>query len=376
MSQPSAQNGHVRGHQPVTSEPEDFPTEDLTPDEIPDQLQDDVLVQYLRCRYSQRKDLLGSNPDAKVRVKSEKKRIKKLRKTYEETEENEPVVHDFKRLRAAWKVHAKDKSGDELKNVSKRVSEMRSLKKKPEERKRRIQLERKILSQVQRWDTEQYDPSTPIQANHAPSDSELGSPGCFSGLSRVFGKDTKKGKDKNKKKPFDDDSEEQPKPNRPRPPDSYGITVSKITLKKTPLSSSYMSYEIERYPLNDVLYNKKDNPLKRMADTEDPNTIRYFHFPSNNMHWIEVFIPNISSFCKTKSSFRKPLGDTMTKIPPENTIGENIPTIATSRQVFYVASIGLPSSSKSFVFLVVLYCPILYWACQSGHNQYFDILAA
>ena len=71
------------------------------------------------------------------------------------------------------------------------------------------------------------------------------------------------------------------------PDDSYGISVHKITLRRSDEScpSSYLSYDTDRYPLAEILLANDSNPLTKACE---PNTIRHFHFPANNMHWIEV----------------------------------------------------------------------------------------
>lgn len=342
MSQAPTQNGHDHEPQGAAPKPQDF-----TPDEIPDQLQDDVLVQYLRCRYDDQNGLLlGRKSGEKERVEREIARIAELRATYESTKENKPVVDDFKRLRAAWKIHAQANSNDAPIDVWKRVKEMKKI--PHEDRERRFQLECQILSKVKEWNEQPYtpEPPTPIQGDNTTSSDP--NTGCFSFLGIGSGKKDDGQKKKPEKKQSNGASAE--KRERPRPPDSYGISVSKITLKKNPTSSSYMSYDIERYPLNKVLYSKEDNPLKRMASTDDPNTIRYFHFPSNNMHWIEVFIPKYPSCRKTNANCRKPSADTMTKTLPENTTGVGTRITASCRRIFCVASIGLHSSSKATFF--------------------------
>jgi hypothetical protein len=77
-----------------------------------------------------------------------------------------------------------------------------------------------------------------------------------------------------------------PKEPRPRPPDSYELTITRITLRRSDpaYESSFMSYEMKKYPLNNYLYKEK-NPLTEACE---PDTIRYFHIPAYNMQWIEV----------------------------------------------------------------------------------------
>lgn len=70
-----------------------------------------------------------------------------------------------------------------------------------------------------------------------------------------------------------------------------GFQVNKISLSKiVPSGESGLSYyadwHLDTYPLKDVLYNEQGSPLKQ--EYHDQNSIRYFHFPANNMLWVEV----------------------------------------------------------------------------------------
>jgi hypothetical protein len=73
----------------------------------------------------------------------------------------------------------------------------------------------------------------------------------------------------------------------------------------------------QRTPLKDLLYNKVKavNPLMRDCE-KDENEIRWFHFPGNNMEWVEVgelpYMPIADE--ATKLSFRKQLHFITTKI--------------------------------------------------------------
>ncbi|RAL60755.1 hypothetical protein DID88_009860 [Monilinia fructigena] len=89
-------------------------------------------------------------------------------------------------------------------------------------------------------------------------------------------------------------------PKKSIPDDSgYGFSVSKITLsrRKDHLSlsekaPSFDSYKIKKYSLTEVLEpNPGDDPWKLHTTENEPvEMIRYFHFPANNMQWIEKAI--------------------------------------------------------------------------------------
>ena len=45
----------------------------------------------------------------------------------------------------------------------------------------------------------------------------------------------------------------------------------------------------QKIPVHDLLDKVEDNPLREPCD---PDVIRWFHFPTNNMHWVEVRRPH------------------------------------------------------------------------------------
>ncbi|CAG8983894.1 hypothetical protein HYALB_00005533 [Hymenoscyphus albidus] len=253
-------------------------------------------------------------------------------------QENKPVVDEFKRLRAAWKIHAQANSSQALENLSARVQGMKKIKPQQSELyKRRVLWEHNILQK---------------EAEKTP---EIGSMGCFSGLSQLLGLKTKKKDHGQAKKNEEATLDDSPckKPERPKPHDSYGISVSKITLEKSSTSSSYMNSGIERYDLHKVLYDKENNPLRRMASTDNPNTIRYFHFPSNNMHWIEEAI-----------------GRYYDEDTPGETTGGALKDVAKSPPIFCVGNTGHHSSSKSAnLYPSVTPCLGMRSIAQVSHNS-------
>jgi hypothetical protein len=281
--------------------------EDFTKDEIPVNLQDDCLVRYFRCRYAERDKFLRELHEEtdRKRVRRELDRIEQLRNVFEKTKENQRLVDKYRQLRAEWKNHALKNSHAQLLETGERVQEMKKL--KDEDRMRRENLERDILLEVKKWE----ETEAPLRrATRSKPRPDPVAPEQLDRISRLVTKIKKKyrpARDLNADSNVDggvdeDDSHEESETDsvdrgepsakeRSRRTDSYGISVSQITLtksktSKTEDSSSFTVDHIIRHKLSDVLYKTQDNPLRR--DTTKTDEIRYFHFPSNNMHWIEV----------------------------------------------------------------------------------------
>lgn len=291
--------------------------EDFIPVDIPDRLQDDHLVEYFRLRFHEREDYLAAleaadgtddhkerNQIEHHRIKKELDRIENLRKRFESDGNNKILMNAFEIARAEWRNHAITSGVENITTINKRIDEMELEK---TESLRRKMLEEKILEKVIRWrisplpvDIEKArklkeekeaeekieQERQEVRRNKALWCKEKSANALFCGLFGGQG-DQQGGPQKpkrNKRRP-------QPqKPKRPRPDDSYGLTMTQITLRRSDpaCKDSFMSYDMKKYPLNDCLYTlKKDqNPFTAKCE---PNTLRYFHLPANNMHWIEVW---------------------------------------------------------------------------------------
>lgn len=294
---------HVKIAADVMAEP---PGEDFFPDEIPDRLQDDHLINYFRLRFSDREGYLSSlrnttgTDDHKEKIKKgadriekELARIEEMRSSFTSTPENKIAMWNFDCHRANWKNHAQRSSEDNEESVKKRVSAMEL---DEIASSRREDLEGRILNKVGKWR------HTPIPPK--PKDLEREKKAQEHGeiekerarqekkntmkerLSRTFCK--KKDAEQVSKKKKKQKKPEPEKKERACPLDSYGLTINQITLQRSdsecPLS--YTSYEMKKPSLYNCLFKEEDNPLHK--DKHEPNTIRYFHIPANNMHWIEV----------------------------------------------------------------------------------------
>jgi hypothetical protein len=127
--------------------------------------------------------------------------------------------------------------------------------------------------------------------------------------------------------------------------DGYGINVAQFTLTKqinSPPSLSFENLHVAGYPLQDILYRKKINPIRqnRQKDVE-AQPLRYFHFLSNSMHWVEVRASHGTVHNpRLTLCFRKLLRVTMEKTLPDNMTIHGIMNIGNILGDFYVGSIG------------------------------------
>ena len=88
----------------VPADADSYDGEDFEPDEIPEQLKDECLVNYFRCRYKERDALetkyealpKKNERDQRGRIGREIARIDKLRKGFDETERNQPEIELFR----------------------------------------------------------------------------------------------------------------------------------------------------------------------------------------------------------------------------------------------------------------------------------------
>lgn len=282
---------------------------DFVEDEIPEKLQDDLLVAFFRERVGERAHLLeeyrtrpGRNATQQKRaveqvnrLEKEVKRIEKLRKTF--SGENPKLMEHFLYRQREWRKEAFRRGEHELASLDKRLKKMQSRGHDTEWRSRREELEQEILQGVSRWRLK-WDTDLSINID-MPYELQKHHEGCAPPK-----KDSFLGRFQKRKHPHDISNQEGDKGSRgtPQSPssskeecrdiqqeDDYGITVNRITLsKEDPDERSYMSHSMKSFPLKTILYAKgEDNPLTAKCEE---GKIRYFHFPANNMRWVEVWI--------------------------------------------------------------------------------------
>jgi hypothetical protein len=251
---------------------------DLYEHEAPERLQDDPLVSYFRCRYKERKDLLSlfekrfrDKKHKYERIKQELARIDELRSEFDSS--HEFFMERLRTSRKTWIQHAKKTCHDETPKVEKTIA---ALVKKHDENSRELlsrkQYELNILKRVPKIKLE--TPST----EKTPPKTEDSSISAESRQSTAI-RTTEKQKTSSIGSAEAGDSLVDP---------DHGFMANMITLKKDSPGSSYVHFEMEKYSVNKALDGSPDNPLKQRCKHCEPDTLRYFHFPANNMAWIEV----------------------------------------------------------------------------------------
>jgi hypothetical protein len=306
--------------------------EDFVPDDIPEMLKDDSLVAYSRCRFADREGFMKNLKDehGEVRLTAEIERIKTLRNEYEMRKDDYVEVLEYRRK--LWRQHAKNKSAENLKSLSERLDQMKKLPTDPDSYRRlREKHEKRILEEVGKWEV--HDPEMPP---------------CLKDSTTVIGAESKRRLSVSSSRkngitgPLSNSSRSQgPAIVATNESDSendnyasYGMHVRRITMKNSSavMSPSYKIESLDSYPLEDILGKsaKDDSPLTTECD---PNIIRYFHFPANNMRWVEVCLPFLELTTVSLTRTRRQSHDIMAK-SEENIIIENTLSTVKGPQIY------------------------------------------
>ena len=204
----------------------------------PKDLQDNPLILYFRCEYDGRDELKQLfNPAERRKIDLELERIEKLRSAFTQNVENDLLVQSMSRSRMAWRRHAKELCSSQAEKEKVNAC----LRGAPAESKPRYRGHLSLLQRVGNWRIS----ADPLRPNTSLEEDK-----------------------------------------------GYGFVVYKITLKRNQnpqgsRTSSFNEYSLDTHPVHDILYNKGDNPLTKKCEKD---AIRYFHFPANNMLWVEVRI--------------------------------------------------------------------------------------
>jgi hypothetical protein len=248
---------------------------DFYEQEVPERLQDDPLVSYFRCRYKEREALLSHFEERFKekkykfeRVKQELTRIEELRSEFHTTHKYH--MDRLRDAREAWMKEAKEKCAERIQTVQESVESLRG----KTDHKSLSQLSRKldelrILSRVPTLTVEDPPLTNSTKSRSSTSSRDSGN----SAISPSKAIDTTS--------TIRSTEISQPDPD-------HGFMVSMITLRKKAPKSSYVNFEMDKLPVNKALDGTPDNPLKQRCEHCEPDTLRYFHFPANNMDWVEV----------------------------------------------------------------------------------------
>jgi hypothetical protein len=210
----------------------------------------DVVLHYFGCLgESERAEFFAHLPDyKKQRIRDEEKRIQQQRALFEQDKETNALVKIFKRSHNDF------------------------LKSRPEE------MQKRIKDKVERL--KEMPSILEVGTNEAPNIPE--SP------NKQFSRQSTSSLDggSNVTKPSKDNG--------------FGFHAYAVFYRNSvPYDDSLCNdkFPNQKKPLKDLLYNKVKaaNPLMRACE-KDENEIRWFHFPGNNMEWIEV--GNLHADCK------------------------------------------------------------------------------
>jgi hypothetical protein len=204
---------------------------------------------YLGLRFDKRdefKENLMQLPDPKKkkfnRILHEEERIAQTRINFASHKEKQVMMTRLKNARRAWKIEVKERRKDYVEAIK----DQRRQPSYPKGWSRDHILDLELLSRVESWNVDDSleDPSVEVK-----EEKEYGFKACA-----IYFKKSEDG--------WKPDTYEHPK----------FIPEGKFPNQKI--------------SVHDLLEDTPDNPL-----TEDCNDdqLRYFHFPSNNMRWIEVY---------------------------------------------------------------------------------------
>jgi hypothetical protein len=221
-------------------------------DSTPEHLRDNPLVLFFRCKYNDRDQLMNTFCTvAQESIEIELRNIDQSRSRLTQDDESLGLAKGLSHSRNVWRAFAKSRCSVEKQRV-RRLAEG-ALSHSKSEGYFRDAL--RILDKVEDW----KDVINPPQPDGRP------------GL----------GNDK-----------------------GDGFLVHRVVLKKRnpsgqgPISSSYDDCNLKSYPLEDVLYEKGNNPL---TDSCQEDAIQYFHFPANDMVWVEVsWVPSQYTGCELR----------------------------------------------------------------------------
>lgn len=227
---------------------------DFLPDDLPPSLRDDCLIRFSRSRFSERGRLLQEfDLVQREAVERDLDGIARLRVSLPSS-----GLQVLAYRKVLWTRYAIDRGRRDLRNIAIKSDKRRSL--TNDESARHFLWERRILLTVGKWE---MPPKPPLPRSLQDPNS------IRNRMSRAW----------STQKPL--------APVLVPVDDTYGVKVPGITFRKSKVGEGIFSstYDLEMYPLSLILSDKDMNPLAKRCE---PNTIRYFHLPANNMHWIEV----------------------------------------------------------------------------------------
>jgi len=235
---------------------------------------------YLSSRVVKREAFLHNlQEDKRKRVEHEIQRIETTRKNFASHESKKDLIKELTECRQDWK-----------REVVARLSQYEKEAKEQTARGAKRDRDLVLLKRLEAW------ASGPKMASK--NDGSRTSSGRHGSLmERVMRRQPQDGE----RRAYEDIIPDERQCSTPEPAESpcaleplYGLKIGVIYFKKTDLGLSPYTYRHKKlsgeFPNQkisafDILENESDNPLSERCPDD---TVRYFHFPTNNMSWIEV----------------------------------------------------------------------------------------
>jgi len=196
---------------------------------------------YLSLRFDQRKDFKSKlNKKQLDRIQHEEKRIEQTRVNFSSYERKKSMMEDLKMARREWKMEVRTRCGEYVNKIQERGPKL------PLRWNRNQELDLRLLDRVKAWNVD----DDPFHSNLSPHlEPEYG----FKACAMYFKKEKK------------------------------GAGYDKFTYDHPKFLPG--SFPNQKLLVHTLLEDKDDNPLSKSCPD---NQLRYFHFPTNNMRWIEV----------------------------------------------------------------------------------------
>lgn len=196
---------------------------------------------YLSLRFDQRERFKSNLNDKQLkRVKHEEERIEQTRVNFSSYDRKKQTMDDLKKARREWKTEVKTKCEEYAKKIQEKKPKL------PLRWNRSQELDLRLLERVKAWDVDD-DPFNSRLIPHL--EPEYG----FKACAMYFEEDKK------------------------------GAGYDKFTYNHPKFLPG--SFPNQKLLVHDLLEDRDNNPLSEPCQ---PNQLRYFHFPTNNMRWIEV----------------------------------------------------------------------------------------
>lgn len=288
----------------------------------------DLIACYLSLRIADRKEFYDNLTDIEqTRLDHEIHRIEKVRQQFVSWESKRELMTELEKYKTEWKVEAR-KSLEIFRRQNKEL--LQELEGQP---RRTVHKYRRYIQYVQELHENEYNIGAALgsraedefvkcqnyirekirrdearierlQCWGMSTSSSIGLPPGHSGFRKVSKSPSKKSKDHTtQRQPARAPMISPTKPweGKAEPKPLFGLNASAIYFQREVASGSFVGcdhpntrlrgqFPNQKVFIDDILNEEKNNLLMERCPE---NGIRYFHFPANNMSWIEVIITNL-----------------------------------------------------------------------------------